>query len=226
VELLGDNRRTAPAKAVDRSILEVAQLGRRFGAREVLRDIDISLGPGERLAVTGPNGSGKTTLLRCVSGTLIPSSGQVRICGHEAGSVQARRHLGISLSQERSFYLRLSGRENLRYFARLRYRSEQSAKRTVDVLVEELELGAIAAQRVDRCSTGMVQQLALARALLGQPALLALDEPTRSLDEGAVNRLWAALDRRPQTTVLIATHRDDDAARCGGRLNLGAEIVQ
>jgi ABC-type multidrug transport system ATPase subunit len=223
--LYRDKRRAAPGEGIARPILEVTGLGRRFGDREVLRDIDISLAPGERLAVTGPNGSGKTTLLRCVAGTLTPSSGRVHICGHEAGTVQARRRLGMSLSQERSFYLRLSGRENLRYFARLRYRREQAARQIVEALIQELELRDIAAQRVDRCSTGMVQQLALARALLGQPALLALDEPTRSLDEGAVKRLWAALDRRPGTAVLIATHRGEDATHCGRRLDLAAEVA-
>jgi ABC-type multidrug transport system ATPase subunit len=205
--------------------LEVSGLVRRFGEREVLSGVDLVLAPGERLAVTGPNGSGKTTLLRCISGMLTATAGRVRVCGQPAGSLQARRRLGISLSQERSFYLRLSGRDNLRFFARLRYRSEPSAKRAVEELVEELEIGEIAAQRVDRCSTGMVQQLALARALLGAPSLLALDEPTRSLDEGAVERLWAAMDRRSDTALLIATHRSDDVTHCHDRLDLGSRVA-
>ena len=90
----------------------------------------------------------------------------------------------------------------------------------VDALVEELELAEIAAERVDRCSTGMIQQLALARALVGDPELLLLDEPTRSLDEDAVQRLWAALDRRPQLALVVATHNDADVSRCHGRLDL------
>jgi ABC-type multidrug transport system ATPase subunit len=205
--------------------LEVSGLVRRFGQREVLSGIDVAIAHGERLAVTGPNGSGKTTLLRCVSGTLTATAGHVHVCGEPAGSLRARRRLGISLSQERSFYLRLSGRENLRFFARLRYRSEPAARRSVEELVEELEISEIAAQRVDRCSTGMVQQLALARALLGAPSLLALDEPTRSLDEGAVERLWAAMDRRPETALLIATHSSDDVGRCHDRFDLGAPVA-
>lgn len=199
-------------------VLSVRALTRRFGEREVIRNLDVTARRGERLAITGPNGSGKTTLLRCVSGTLTPSSGRVEICGHAAGSTPARRAVGISLSQERSFYLRLSGRDNLLFFARLRHRGERRARQAVEALVAELEIEAIAAERVDRCSTGMVQQLALARALLGEPALLVLDEPTRSLDPGAVARLWAALDRRPAAGLLLATHRADDVERCGGRI--------
>ena len=203
-------------------MLEVAGLDRRFGEREVLRDLHVRLQAGERLAITGPNGSGKTTLLRCISGTLTPSAGRVEVCGHEAGSVAARRQIGVSLSQERSFYLRLSGRNNLLFFARLRHRREREARIATEELIDELELETIASERVDRCSTGMVQQLALARALLGSPTLLLLDEPTRSLDPGAVGRLWAAVDRRPETALLIASHRSDDVERCAQRLDLGS----
>jgi ABC-type multidrug transport system ATPase subunit len=74
---------------------------------------------------------------------------------------------------------------------------------------------------MDRCSTGMLQQVSFARALLGNPRLLLLDEPTRSLDLDAVERLWTALDRRPETAVLIATHRPDDLDRCTSRLDVG-----
>jgi ABC-2 type transport system ATP-binding protein len=209
-----------PRRAGSEGVLEVVGLDRRFGDREVLRDLHVRLGAGERLAVTGPNGSGKTTLLRCISGSLTPSAGRVEVCGHEAGSLAARRRVGISLSQERSFYLRLSGRNNLLFFARLRVRSERRARYAVEALIEEFELAAIAAERMDHCSTGMVQQLALARALLGDPALLVLDEPTRSLDPEAVGRMWSGLDRRPETAVLIATHRSEDVDRCGREIGL------
>lgn len=202
-------------------VLRVQGLHRRFGAREVLRGLDFQLQPGERLALTGPNGSGKTTTLRCVSGTLLPTEGAIDIDGHAAGSLEARRRVGTSLSQERSFYLRLSGADNLRFFARLRCRKGPEARRTVEQLIEELELEEIAAERLDRCSTGMVQQLAFARALLGEPVLLVLDEPTRSLDSSAVERLWAAVERRPGLAVLTATHRPDDLQHCSMRIDLG-----
>ena len=201
-------------------VLVIERLSRRFGDREILGSFDLTVAAGEHVALCGANGSGKTTLLRCVSGTLTPSGGRVLIGGHETGSLAARRLTGVSLSQERSFYLRLSGRENLFFFARVRGYGAPEAKRRIEALREELELDAIYAQRVDRCSTGMVQQLALARALIGEPRLLILDEPTRSLDKDAVQRVWAAIDRRPATALLMATHSEDDIGRCDHRIDL------
>ena len=207
---------------MEQPILEVRGLSRSFGAREVLRGVDLEVSPGERLALRGPNGAGKSTLLRCVLGSLTPTGGEVRVDGQAAGTLAARRVVGATFSQDRSFYLRLSGRENLRFFARLRLRDVRRAHAEVERLGEELEIEGILAQRVDRCSTGMVQQLGFARALLGDPKLLVLDEPTRSLDDAAVERLWGALDRRPRTGVLFATHRAEDVARCHAERVLGA----
>jgi len=203
-------------------MIVVEHLLRSFGERRVLDGLSLSARPGERVALRGPNGSGKTTILRCVLGTLMPTAGTVTVGGHPAGSLAARELVGASLSQERSFYLRLPGRENLVFFARLRGLSRRDALRDVEAVVEELELGEIAAQRGDRCSSGMLQQLALARALLGNPPVLLLDEPTRSLDTEARRRLWAALDRRPDAAVVIATHLDEDLAHVTEVVDLGA----
>jgi len=202
------------------SVLGVRQLTRTFGGRAVVENFDLTLERGDRVALCGPNGSGKTTILRCVAGTVTPTGGAISVCGHPAGSLEGRAAIGVSLSQERSFYLRLSGRNNLLFFARLRNLSPREAWRRVDALEQELELKAILAERVDRCSTGMVQQLSLARALLADPALLLLDEPTRSLDAGARERLWGAVQRRASTAVLIATHLDEDIDRCDRRVDL------
>jgi ABC-type multidrug transport system ATPase subunit len=215
--------RREPAQGVqhDTDILTIEGLSRRFGAHEVVRSLDLTAEPGERIALRGPNGSGKTTVLRCIAGTVTPDGGWISIGGHPAGSLDARRLVGASFSQERSFYLRLTGHDNLLFFARLRVAGKQEALRRVEALEEELELAAIVRERVDRCSTGMIQQLALARALLGEPRLLLLDEPTRSLDHDAVERLWAALDRRREWLALvIATHRPEDLEHCEGQLEL------
>lgn len=195
-------------------VLMIADLFRSFGAREVLTGFHLTIRRGERVALRGPNGSGKTTILRCIAGTLAPTSGSVLVGGHVTGSLEARRLIGTSLSQERSFYLRLSGRENLLFFARIRGHGGRAAAGVVSALEEELDLQEILAERVDRCSTGMVQQLALARALISNPPLLLLDEPTRSLDTAAAARLWAALERRPDSAALISTHLEDDVDRC------------
>lgn len=200
--------------------LSLLAAGRRFGAVVVLDAVDLTLAGGHRVALVGSNGAGKSTLLRCVAGTLALSSGQALVGGHVAGSLAARRLLGASFSQERSFYLRLTGRQNLRCFARMRGHTAAAAARAVASLELELELESVASKRVDRCSSGMIQQLALARALLGGPRLLLLDEPTRSLDGAAIGRFWAALERRPEMAVLIATHREEDLDHCHERLDL------
>jgi ABC-2 type transport system ATP-binding protein len=211
---------TRPKSAAGEQLLRVEGLSREFRGHEVLAGLDLGLEPGERLAVTGANGSGKTTLLRCIAGSLTPTSGEIVVGRHAAGTREARALTGVSLAQERSFYLRLTGRANLRFLSRLRIASRRAAYAQVDALEEELALRDIGAERCDRCSTGMMQQLAFARALLGDPHLLLLDEPTRSLDEAATERLWGALDRRPQLSVLIATHREDDIRRCHSQLEL------
>lgn len=200
--------------------LEVVGLVHRYGRREVVHGLDFTLRPGDRVALSGPNGSGKTTIIRCVAGTLIPTAGQIRVSGHAAGSVEARQALGVSFSQERSFYLRLTARENLLFFARVRGLSRRRADARVAGLAEKLELDAFIDKRVDRCSTGMIQQLAFARALIGDPPLLLLDEPTRSLDRDAAARFWAALDQLSATALLIATHNDHDIKHCNHRIDL------
>jgi len=208
-----------PAAVREEAVLTLTSLSRRFGKHVVVRDLDLRLEPGERVALWGPNGSGKSTVLRCVAGTLLPSEGTVQVCGFEAGSMEARALVGASLSQERSFDMRLTGRANLLFFARLRFGSERLAARRVQEVEEELALETIASERINRASSGMIQQVALARALLGDPALVLLDEPTRSLDAEARERLWQALERRTRTCVVMATHLDEDVKRCGRRVD-------
>jgi ABC-2 type transport system ATP-binding protein len=202
------------------NVLRIEELGRRFGDHEVVTSLDLTLEPGQRVALRGPNGSGKTTVLRCVAGTLTPTRGRISVAGNPAGSIESHRLIGVSFSQERAFYLRLSGHDNLLFFARLRYGSRSKAAREVQRLTEELELGRFARARVDHCSTGMIQQLSFARALLGSPRLVLLDEPTRSLDSEAVARLWSAFDRRPDVALLLATHRAEDVDRCHETIKL------
>jgi len=167
------------------TILEIDALNHRFGDHVVLTNIDLGASAGERIAILGPNGSGKTTLLRCIAGTVTPTAGSIRIAGHRAGSLEARDLTGVSLSQERSFYLRLSGRENLLLFARLNGLGKRAAAERVDELAEELELSELLTQRAERGSSGQLQQLAFAlvrAAAYLVIAVVALDLPTDSTD--------------------------------------------
>jgi ABC-2 type transport system ATP-binding protein len=205
------------------AVLLVRDLHRAFGRGEVIGGLDLRLDVGGRIALWGPNGSGKSTILRCIAGSVTPTSGSALVAGNPAGSLAARTVIGTSFSQERSFYFRLDGRLNLLFFARLRGYSRREAERHLRAVEDELQLEHILSERVDRCSSGMIQQLAFARALIGSPSLLLLDEPTRSLDEDAVARMWRALDRRPQVAVLIATHRREDLEQCDSRVELPLE---
>jgi ABC-2 type transport system ATP-binding protein len=209
------------ATGPDARALDVRDLVRRFRTGAVVGPTTFSVEAGERVALLGGNGSGKSTVIRCAAGTVTPTGGRVHVGAHPAGTLEARRLTGVMLAQERAFYLRLTGHANLLLFARLRVAREAEAAARVAALEEELELAHITSLRVDRCSTGMVQQLGFARALLGDPSVLLLDEPTRSLDDGAIERLWGALDRRPGLAVVIATHSAADAMRCDRSLGLG-----
>jgi ABC-type multidrug transport system ATPase subunit len=191
----------------------------------VLDRIDLAIAVGERAGVWGSNGSGKTTLLRCLAGTLTPSAGRALILGQPSGSRAARRTVGVCLGQERAFYGRLSGRENLLFAARMRMRPGRAAAQ-VAAICDELALGSFAEQRVERYSSGMRARLAVGRALLGQPEVVLLDEPTRSLDDPAGQLVWAALERRPGLTVVVASPRRDDLARCSRVIDLAAMAAQ
>jgi ABC-type multidrug transport system ATPase subunit len=204
-------------------VLQIDALNHRFGQHVVLTDFDLEAAAGEKIAIRGPNGSGKTTLLRCIAGTITATSGSIHIAGHDAGSLDARRLTGVSLSQERSFYLRLSGRQNLLLFARLKGLGRRSAAERVDELADELELRELMSRRADHFSSGQLQQLALARALVGNPELVLLDEPTRSLDVDARARLWSALSRRPCVAAVIATHLDEDVQHVSSVIEIGDE---
>ena len=200
-------------------MLQVHRASRRFGARPIFSGLDLDLPAGTRLLLAGPNGSGKTTMLRCLAGTLTLTSGQAAVAGHPAGSPEARRLSGVCLSPEQGVYGRLSGHDNLLFAARLRLPWRDAAA-AVTRVEREFGVEGFAATRVEHCSAGMRARVSLARAFLGEPALLLLDEPGRSLDEHATAQLWAAIDRRPELTCVVASHRSGDRSRCHHVLDL------
>src|SRR5436190_4781123 len=121
-------------------VLVVEGPGRTFGTRCVVDGFGLTLAAGERVALRGPNGSGKTTILRCILGTLTPTRGRISVGGHAAGSVDARALIGAILPHDRAFYLRLTGRTNLLFFAQLRGLGRQEAERRVEELDGELRM--------------------------------------------------------------------------------------
>ena len=210
---------TAASGTLDDSQVRIEGLVKSFGDRLVLDSFSVAIAPGERVGLIGPNGSGKTTLLRCIAGSVIPEEGRIDIFGNPAGSSAAKKDVGISLAQDRSFYMRLTAHQNLLFFARLRL-SKRAASERVAAIEGELQLEDIAPRPMHACSTGMVQRVALARSLLGDPRVLLLDEATRSLDERSTERLWAALGARPDMAVVLATHIHDDVSHLGRTVEL------
>ncbi|MBX7214043.1 MAG: heme ABC exporter ATP-binding protein CcmA [Thermoflexales bacterium] len=169
-------------------LLEALGIRKAFALRPVLRGVDLTVAPGEVVALLGPNGCGKSTLLRIVATLLRPDAGQVRIDGidalREGGAARAR--IGV-LTHQTLLYPELTGRENLRFHADLRGLPDAGAR--VDAALAMVDLTRRGEDRVRGYSRGMAQRLSLARALLHRPRLLLLDEPYTGLDQASAARL-------------------------------------
>jgi ABC-2 type transport system ATP-binding protein len=179
--------------------------------------VDVTVREGEVVVLLGPNGAGKSTIMRVFATAVIADEGEVRIGGADvvAEPRTARANLGIVLADERSFYLRLTGRANLEFFASLHGLRRKEARPVVDEVLAAVGLTDAADRRADRYSTGMRARLGLARALLGRPRVLLLDEPTRSVDPLGtieVRELVARTARERKVAVLLATHDLHEAA--------------
>ena len=194
-------------------VVEAAGIARCFGDARALDRVDLTVGAGEVRALLGPNGAGKTTLVRILAGLVEPTEGSVRILGAPNGRATERgRLVGLVPSGDRSFYLRLSGLENLAFFARLHGLRRRAAFDRAAQMLELVDLAAAGTRPVGQYSHGMQKRLSVARALLVEPPLLLVDEATHDLDpDGArsVRELVAEVARRG-CAVLWATQRLDE----------------
>ncbi len=180
---------------VSRSLVAARNLTRRFGHRVVVRDVTLEVAGGETVLLIGHNGAGKTTLIRLLAGLLKPTAGQVSCSGT----------LGM-VAHSSMLYDALTARENLAFYARL-YGVRDRGR--ADELLERMGLAPHANRRVAAYSRGMVQRLAIARALLPDPTALLLDEPLTGLDEAASRIVREVLSdlRARECAVIIATHQ-------------------
>jgi len=181
------------------------------GGAVVLGDLSLSVARARVTGLLGPSGSGKTTLLRAIVGVQRVAAGKVDVLGTPAGSAPLRRRVGY-MTQAPSVYADLSVRDNLRYFARL---LGVTASR-VDEVIEIVALAPFAGRVVARLSGGQRARVSLASALLGEPELLVLDEPTVGLDPVLRRDLWELFHRLADAgaTLLVSSHVMDEAERC------------
>jgi ABC-2 type transport system ATP-binding protein len=177
-----------------------------------LRDVRLQVKQGEAVALLGTNGAGKTTLLRILATLLLPTNGSARIAGYDVvrDPSAVRRQLGYHAGSDLGFYARLSGRENLRFFGRLNHLSDSYLRTRIPELAERFELQSALDRQVRALSSGTIQRLSLLRAIIHEPKVLLLDEPTRSLDAIAAadfrNFLKSEVLKRRGTSLLFASH--------------------
>jgi ABC-type multidrug transport system ATPase subunit len=184
-------------------LVETSGLGKRYGSVTAVEDLNISIHRGEVYGFLGPNGAGKTTTLRMLLGLIKPSSGTATVLGEEPGSPRGLQGVG-ALVESPAFYPYLSGRDNLRVMARY---CEAPPSR-VDEVLGQVELAGRAGAKFRRYSLGMKQRLGVAAALLKDPELLILDEPTNGLDPKGMADMRAIIRKvgRGERTVLLSSH--------------------
>jgi len=217
VDLSGSSQPLISARGVHKAIGSVVALG----------SIDLDIHPGEFLTIFGPNGAGKTTLVKVLSTLTRPSAGTVNILGVDVreGSETARRQIGV-ISHRSLLYPNLTARENLDFYGAL-YGLPKVSERITEVL-GEVELTGLHNRAVKTFSHGMIQRLAIARALLHRPRVLLMDEPYTGLDQHAARLLHGLLKtlHTPERAILMATHNvarglelcDRVAIQAGGRI--------
>ena len=167
---------------------------------------------GESVALLGANGAGKTTLLRILATLLLPTRGTASLAGHDTSREPAavRREIGYHAGSDLGFYARLTGRQNLLFFGRLNHLADKFSSSRIDNLSERFGLSRVLDRQARALSSGTIQRLSLVRALLHQPKVLLLDEPTRSLDAIAAadfrHFLKTEVLSRKDTSLLFASH--------------------
>jgi ABC-2 type transport system ATP-binding protein len=208
-----------------RPAIEVRDATRSFRGMEVLRGVSLEVWPGQIHALLGPNGAGKTTLLRILTGLVLPSTGDVTVLGHDQNVMTSRgfrRSFGFIPSGDRTFYLRLSGLENLMFFGRLHGISRRHCRDRAMELLEAVGLADAATRRVGMYSHGMQKRLSVARGLLTDPGVLFVDEATHDLDPDAADTIrgLVAAQAARGVAVMWTTQRVEEIRGFADRVTL------
>ncbi len=189
--------------------VEITGLTRRFGRTQAVAGVTLETGPGV-FGLLGPNGAGKTSLLRMMATVIAPDSGTLRLLGRDPGSYGPRRRLGY-LPQNLGYYPGFTVAEFVEYFALLKEMPAAGVPAAVAAAVEQVELGGRARAKLRTLSGGMLRRVGIAQAIVNEPELLLLDEPTAGLDPEQRVRFRALLrDLGQRATVVVSTHLVED----------------
>ncbi len=205
------------------SHLSFEGVSKSFGEQLAVRELDLQVAPGELFGLIGPNGAGKTTTLKMAAGLLRPSLGRILICGHDVQREgrESRRHLGY-VPDNAHLYDRLTGSEMLQLAADLHGVPAERRRRRIPALLEAFDLAQVQGQLIMSYSRGMRQKLALCAALVHDPEVLCLDEPTVGLDPRGARQLKVMLRTLCDSghAVLLSTHALDIAAALCDRVGI------
>jgi gliding motility-associated transport system ATP-binding protein len=215
--------RGAP-RGTESLLIQVEHLTKCYGPVRAVDDVSFTVGRGEVAALLGPNGSGKSTLMRCLIGFFSPTAGTVRVGGVDVGErpVAARREVGY-LPEQIMLYPELTVRRYLRFVAGMKGLDARAARRAVDDAIVRCGLGSMAQRLTGKLSKGYRQRVGLAQALLGNPAVLVLDEPTVGLDPVQTVEMRDLLRTLDGCTVLLSTHILAEAAALCTRIVILAD---
>jgi ABC-2 type transport system ATP-binding protein len=189
-------------------MIETERLGKRYGHINAVTDLTLKVAPGQALALLGPNGAGKTTTLRMIAGFLLPGSGSARVCGHDVvrEPLEARRALGY-LPEGAPSYGELAVMEFLAFVARVRGLTGLEGRRRLDEMIERLQLQPVLAQTIETLSKGYRRRVCLAQAMLHDPPVLILDEPTDGLDPNQQREVHALIRGMARNrAIIVSTH--------------------
>lgn len=204
--------------------IQTFQLTKRYGSKTAVDALDLTVRQGELLALLGVNGAGKTTTVKMLSGLLQPTSGDAEILGFRLVSQTQEVKKRINLSpQETAVAPKLTARENLELIAGIYGSSRKEAREKAAAILEEFHMQEIAAQKAGTLSGGWQRRLSIAMALISQPEILFLDEPTLGLDVLARRELWSIIEKlKGRVTVILTTHYMEEAASLADRVAIMA----
>ncbi|HET9995166.1 MAG TPA: ATP-binding cassette domain-containing protein, partial [Candidatus Acidoferrum sp.] len=196
------------------ALLEVREVAKRFGSRDVLKNISLKIASGEFLTLLGESGSGKTTLLRLIAGFEQPTSGEIWMGGERLDTLSPYKRRVNTVFQQYALFPHLSVRDNVAYGLRVKNTPTNEVGGRVDEALKMVKIQEFAASRPSKLSGGQQQRVALARALVNRPQLLLLDEPLSALDANLRKQMQSelkALQREIGITFLFVTHDQEEA---------------